>query len=148
MQADYKIIGGDGVEYGPATLEELKSWIRDGRVAGMTKVWRSDLAGGRLRRVMPSWAASWRACTPPRPAAAQPCGFWARLGAYVIDSVILGAIFHLVWSQLAESQHWPLPALPTEWTETRPSNNSCRIGRRGPTMRCRFIIRSFSSTMS
>jgi uncharacterized RDD family membrane protein YckC len=110
MQADYKIIGGDGVEYGPATLEELRSWIRDGRVAGMTKVWRSDLAawspaarytelGGELARLHAAASSS-----------AKPCGFWARLGAYVIDSVFLGGMFFLVWSQLAVSQHWPPPA--------------------------------------
>jgi len=44
METEYKIIGGDGAEYGPASLDELKSWIGDGRVAGFTQVWRSDLA--------------------------------------------------------------------------------------------------------
>jgi uncharacterized RDD family membrane protein YckC len=117
MQADYKIIGGDGVEYGPATLEELRNWIRDGRVAGMTKVWRSDLAawspaaryaelGGELARLHSSASSS-----------AQPCGFWARLGAYVIDAVILGGMFYLLWSWLNVSQRWPLPALPKELTD-------------------------------
>jgi uncharacterized RDD family membrane protein YckC len=111
MQADYKIIGGDGVEYGPATLEELRSWIRDGRVAGMTQVWRSDLAGwspaaryaelgGELARLHAAAASS-----------AKPCGFWARLGAYIIDSVVLGGMFYLVWSRLDVSRSWPLP----EW---------------------------------
>jgi hypothetical protein len=66
MQAEYKIIGGDGVEYGPATLEELKSWIRDGRVAGMTKVWRNDLAAVVARRQLcRAGRRTWRACTPP-----------------------------------------------------------------------------------
>jgi uncharacterized RDD family membrane protein YckC len=117
MQAEYKIIGGDDVEYGPATLEELKSWIRDGRVAGMTKVWRNDLAqwlpagryaelGNELAQLHATVAAS-----------AKPCGFWARLGAYVIDSMILGAIFQLLWTQLGESQRWALPILPKEWTD-------------------------------
>ena len=44
MDTEYKIIGGDGAEYGPASLDELKTWIGDGRVAGSTQVWRSDLA--------------------------------------------------------------------------------------------------------
>src|SRR5580658_4315770 len=112
MQTDYKIIGGDGAEYGPATLEELLGWIRDGRVAGMTQVWRSDLAGwspaaryaelgGELARLHAAAAV-----------AAAPCGFFARLAAYLIDAVILGALFHLVWSNVAQSQQWPLPLLP------------------------------------
>jgi uncharacterized RDD family membrane protein YckC len=117
MPAEYKIIGGDGAEYGPATLEELRSWIRDGRVAGMTKVWRSDRAawspaagyaelGGELARLHASAASS-----------AAPCGFWARLGAYVIDAVILGAIFQLVWTQLGQSRLWALPVWPTAVTD-------------------------------
>jgi len=117
MQTDYKIIGGDGAEYGPATLEELRGWIRDGRVAGMTQVWRSDLAGwspaaryaelgGELARLHAAAAV-----------AAAPCGFFARLGAYIIDAVILAALFHLVWSRTAGSQHWPLPLLPAAWTD-------------------------------
>ena len=44
MEITYKIIGGDGREYGPATLAELKEWIRDGRVAGRTHVWQSERA--------------------------------------------------------------------------------------------------------
>jgi uncharacterized RDD family membrane protein YckC len=117
MQSEYKIIGGDGIEYGPATLEELRSWIRDGRVAGMTKVWRSDMAawspatgyaelGGELARLHTAVAAS-----------AKPCGFWARLGAYVIDAVILSAIFQLVWTLCGESRVWALPLLPTVKTD-------------------------------
>jgi uncharacterized RDD family membrane protein YckC len=117
MHAEYKIIGGDDVEYGPATLEELKSWIRDGRVAGMTKVWRNDMAlwlpagnyaelGNELARLHAAAAVS-----------AKPCGFWARLGAYLIDVMILGAIFQLLWTQSGESQHWVLPLLPKEATD-------------------------------
>jgi uncharacterized RDD family membrane protein YckC len=117
MQADYKIIGGDGIEYGPATLEELRSWIRDGRVAGMTKVWRSDLAawspaaryaelGGELARLNATASSS-----------AAPCGFWARLGAYIIDFAILLSIFYMIWDSLPASQHWPAPVWPTDTTD-------------------------------
>ena len=49
MDTTYKIIGGDGMEYGPATLEELKSWISAGRVTSATQVSRSDLG---------TWAAA------------------------------------------------------------------------------------------
>ena len=38
----YKIIGGDGQEYQADSLEEIRSWIEDGRVAAETLVWRSD----------------------------------------------------------------------------------------------------------
>ncbi len=117
MQEEYKIIGGDGVEYGPATLEELRSWIRDGRVAGMTQVWRSDVAawspaagyaelGGELARLQAAAAFS-----------AKPCGFWARLGAYVIDTFILWAIFQVLWTQMGESRIWTTPVWPAVLTD-------------------------------
>jgi uncharacterized RDD family membrane protein YckC len=109
MQADYKIIGGDGVEYGPATLEELRGWIRDGRVAGMTQVWRSDLAGWspaeRYAELGGELARQHAAASP----LARPCGFWARLAAYVIDASVIFGMFYLLWSRLAIAQQWPMP---------------------------------------
>jgi uncharacterized RDD family membrane protein YckC len=114
MHAEYKIIGGDGVEYGPATLEELRGWIRDGRVAEMTKVWRSDVAGWSPAA---GYAELGGELSRLHAAVSAPCGFWARLGAYVIDAVILGAIFQLVWTQLGQSRLWALPVLPTVVTD-------------------------------
>ncbi len=37
----FKIVGGDGKEYGPIDLATLQQWMREGRVAGQTKVWDS-----------------------------------------------------------------------------------------------------------
>lgn len=34
----YKIIGGDGKEYGPVTADQLKAWIADGRASAQTRV--------------------------------------------------------------------------------------------------------------
>ena len=34
----YKIIGGDGKEYGPVTTEQLRQWLREGRANAHTKV--------------------------------------------------------------------------------------------------------------
>lgn len=34
----YKIIGGDGNEYGPVDLEQIRQWIQDGRAGAHTKV--------------------------------------------------------------------------------------------------------------
>lgn len=34
----YKIIGGDGKEYGPVTLEQLRQWIAEGRVNAQTLI--------------------------------------------------------------------------------------------------------------
>ena len=39
---DYRIIGDDGVEYGPADLDALRQWAAQGRVSPLTMVKRSD----------------------------------------------------------------------------------------------------------
>jgi hypothetical protein len=41
MQATYQMIGADGVEYGPVTLEEFRGWAKEGRVVGQTQVRRT-----------------------------------------------------------------------------------------------------------
>jgi len=42
MDITYTMIGADGLQYGPITLEQLKSWVTEGRVTGDTKILRSD----------------------------------------------------------------------------------------------------------
>ncbi len=39
----YKIVGADGKEYGPVSIEQLRQWIADGRVNAQTRV---QVAGG------------------------------------------------------------------------------------------------------
>ena len=45
MEPTYQVIGGDGKTYGPVTLQELSSWINDGRIGPETNVSRSDHGG-------------------------------------------------------------------------------------------------------
>jgi hypothetical protein len=42
MELSYTVLGGDGGQYGPVKLDQLRGWIRDGRVIANTHVWRSD----------------------------------------------------------------------------------------------------------
>ncbi len=42
MEVTYKILGGDGSQYGPVTADELRAWAKEGRVGGDTQVLRSD----------------------------------------------------------------------------------------------------------
>jgi uncharacterized RDD family membrane protein YckC len=101
MEVTYKIIGGDGAEYGPVGLEELKRWVLDGRVGVATQVWRSDVsrwapASGyselerELGQVSDLLAESAHG-------QARPVGFWARLGAYLIDIMVLQGTFIAIW---------------------------------------------------
>jgi hypothetical protein len=42
MDITYTMIGTDGQQYGPVTLEQFKAWITEGRILPETKVMRSD----------------------------------------------------------------------------------------------------------
>lgn len=113
MAVEYKMIGGDGREYGPASLEEIRQWCEDGRVAPGTPVWRSD-----EQRWQPAGARDelkWDLRSPvaPPPLAPpqesfRPAGFWIRLAAYLLDWLILGCLLALItlpWAKpLAELQ--------------------------------------------
>jgi hypothetical protein len=43
METTYRIVGSDGKEYGPVTLEQLQAWSKEGRVTPTTQVSRSDV---------------------------------------------------------------------------------------------------------
>ena len=42
METNYTMIGADGLQYGPVTLDQLKGWIGEGRITNDTKILRSD----------------------------------------------------------------------------------------------------------
>lgn len=75
METTYTIIGSDGQQYGPISLEQLKAWVGEKRVNPETKVLRSDMNSwlpaaqytelGMAQQVQPVAAAS-----PPTFAAA------------------------------------------------------------------------------
>jgi hypothetical protein len=65
----YKIIGGDGNEYGPVDLEQLQQWIRDGRAGAQTKVRREGSAEWQVLSEVPELAAL---MGPPRATATPP----------------------------------------------------------------------------
>lgn len=116
MDIHYKIIGGDDIEYGPTSLAELKSWIHDGRVAAMTKVWRSDLSNwsraDRYTELLEDLARLNARAAAAVDAAAPAVGFWARLAAFIIDYLFIMLLVCMIWTPLAASQHWQLPPMP------------------------------------
>lgn len=119
MRNTYKIIGTDGREYGPATLEEIRDWIVDGRVAQSTLVWRSDdslwtAAGMRqeLRWDLPAPPPLEKKHTgdttffPGCPIETAPgappvesvrrAGFFPRFVAYIFDLFLLILLLNLI----------------------------------------------------
>jgi len=110
MQNEYKIIGADGREYGPATLDELREWTREGRVGRQTLVWSSQtglwtaaerlVELAELSNAMPD-AGAGTAADAPGPA--EAAGFWLRFVAFWVDNVLITAAVLLVVG---------LPAMP------------------------------------
>jgi uncharacterized RDD family membrane protein YckC len=131
MDTEYKIIGGDGAEYGPAPLAELKSWIRDGRVAGMTKVWRSDLSmwspADRYTELLDELTSLHASAAAAADRALRPAGFWVRLAASIIDHILLAIIFVAVWTPIAAPRHWQIPEFPQSLTETSWQQYSAQL---------------------
>lgn len=100
METSYKIIGGDGREYGPSSLDEMKAWICEGRVGHATQVWRSDNTIWAAAEQFPelSFDLSQIRRIPPIGAheGVETVGFWPRLGAFLLDWLVLYALSFLV----------------------------------------------------
>ena len=86
MPDDYKIIGGDGREYGPLPLEGIRDWIAEGRVGHDTLVWKAD--EGRWLKASERHELKWDLPRPEEQPLAQEktetlitAGFWIRLAA-------------------------------------------------------------------
>jgi len=118
MDIQYKIIGGDGCEYGPVTLEELESWIRDGRAAGHTSVLRSDSQAWVRASTLVELSDALRTLVPLRPPRMTSAtdemavGFVPRLAAYLLDMFVWMAIAMVVWDLVLKMTGWPNPQLP------------------------------------
>jgi hypothetical protein len=65
----YKIIGADGKEYGPATLEQLRAWIAEGRVNNQTRIQVEGSSEWKPLAAFPEFAPT---ATPPPLTAAAP----------------------------------------------------------------------------
>lgn len=82
MEHTYTIRSGDGHEYGPATLEQLTGWVREGRVNPQTEIRRSDMQhwspGASFVELQPALAPAAAPGTPqvispaPTPATGDP----------------------------------------------------------------------------
>jgi hypothetical protein len=61
MKATYKIIGQDGREYGPATSEQVRQWIAEGRVDSQTPLFAEGATEWTRVGLWPEFAGSFAA---------------------------------------------------------------------------------------
>lgn len=65
MSAIYKIIGEDGKEYGPATGEQIRRWIAEGRVERRTPVFVDGAKDWNFAGLLPEFAGCFTASDAP-----------------------------------------------------------------------------------
>ena len=64
----YRIIGADGREYGPATADQVRAWITEGRVNAQTRALAEGTAQWKPLAEYPEFAPMLVRTTPPLPA--------------------------------------------------------------------------------
>lgn len=64
----YKIIGGDGKEYGPISGDQLRQWISEGRINAQTQVLLEGTTDWKPLGTLAEFAASFPAAPAPAPA--------------------------------------------------------------------------------
>src|SRR3954453_2764605 len=92
----YKIIGGDGKEYGPLSSRQVIDYIEDNRANANTLARRVEDADWMPLSSFPEFSAglSRQATTPPPlPSANQPAAAPSPLQAHNIPTYIIPAIF-------------------------------------------------------
>jgi len=100
----YKIIGADGKEYGPVSVEQLRQWLTEGRVNKQTRVlaegrtdWRTLGELPELAAVLPAAAA---AMPPALPMASDQSTARQLIRGPAIFILVL-AILNLLWVPLS-----------------------------------------------
>jgi TM2 domain-containing membrane protein YozV len=98
----YRIIGADGQSYGPVSAEQLKRWLAENRVNGLTQVLAEGATEWKPLGALPEFAAGIKATPPPlsdaarqqlagRAAAKVPAGICGiLLGSLGIHKFVLG----------------------------------------------------------
>ena len=73
----YRIIGGDGREYGPISPEQLRQWIVEGRANAQSQARPEDAAEWKPLGSLPEFADAFAAAAPPPPLATVNTQRWA-----------------------------------------------------------------------
>ncbi len=96
MSAIYKIIGEDGKEYGPATAEQIRQWIAEGRAERRTPIFVDGAKDWNFVGLLPEFAAFFDASgTPPPitpPRGTSNAGRMAKTNSYALWGMIFGIL--------------------------------------------------------
>jgi hypothetical protein len=97
MNAIYKIIGDDGKEYGPATAEQIRQWVAEGRVEHRTPIFVDGAKDWNFVGLLPEFAGLFAASgTPPPIAPPKPgtstAGQMLRTNSLAITGMVCGIL--------------------------------------------------------
>ena len=90
---EYTIIGGDGAEYGPRSMEEMQRWIETGRADAKTLARTSAAEDWQRLDQFPELAECLSQSGPPMQSPARPGKFQA-----VAVMTLVGGIVSLLWT--------------------------------------------------
>jgi hypothetical protein len=93
----YKILGGDGKEYGPIAVDTLRQWIAEGRANAQTQVFPEGGASWVALGTLPEFAPSFAAPLTPGPAPVD-----ASRAAQMINGPAIGLIVTASLGALAQ----------------------------------------------
>lgn len=102
----YKIIGGDGNEYGPVTTETLQQWVREGRANAQTQVRAESSTEWQPLGSLPELAAQFNAPPPVSPGISNQGTAPGILSSADYELDIFGCVGR-GWNLLT-SNFWPL----------------------------------------
>ena len=114
----YKIIGGDGQQYGPVTAEQLREWINNGRANSQTMTQREGETEFKPLSEFPEFAGAFAAkpppaaelsltATPPPPASAADADRVAQEAIARDYTVEIGSCLGRAWDLLM-NDFWPI----------------------------------------
>ena len=82
----YKIIGADGQEYGPVSVDQLRQWIAEGRINLQTRAQAAGSTDWKALGQFPEFAAQGGATLPPPPTPAmQPR---PQISTYLVPAIL------------------------------------------------------------
>jgi hypothetical protein len=122
----YRIIGGDGKEYGPVSAEQLHNWIAEGRANAQTRVQPEGATDWQALGDVPEFAAALSAkpapiapiaATAPSPFVVPPMEQVSGPATGLIVTAILGFVANglaVVWSLVAGRFQQMPPGLDPE----------------------------------
>ena len=85
----YKILGGDGKEYGPVSADTLRQWMAEGRANAQTQVQPEGASGWVALGSLPEFAAVAAPAPAAMPQAVPGAAASASIPNYLVQSILV-----------------------------------------------------------